>query len=394
MPGQIFEDAYRTVSLDRLVDIVLLEGFAFADDMAAARREALEAVDHWIEGGLPTRQGPDGPLFDPVEVDFHATRAGRRGDDDFWERHFVATLRGFVTELEREAPQQMTVDYTRTFNLDDVPAGETKRLRMPLPLPGRYANTAITPHLPPDTVGHRLSDGRLEVRVVSQGAPIRIGARCIIELASGRDEELANRDLYLRPSEGLVATTPQVEALAHRLAGSEHPEAAIRNLFDHLLDDFTFCQIHYDQVPVETPLDWVLRTRVYDCQLASALFIAMCRARGIPARMVSGNFLYRRSPTNHYWAEAWLENGGWTPFDFIAWDLSCGGVDSDWRNRFFGQVDPRLVTECLPLSFTGATGVAVPSRWHILRSIAGTGAAIDLIGLDGRSVYRDEVSIV
>jgi hypothetical protein len=187
--------------------------------------------------------------------------------------------------------------------------------------------------------------------------------------------------------------TPAVEALADRLAGSESAAVGIRNFWDYILDNFTFCPVHYDQVPSASPLDWVLHSGVYDCQLAAALFVALCRAIGVPARMISGNFLYRRSPTNHYWAEAWLDGDGWTPFDFLAWDLSSGGRSAEWRDRFFGRIDPRLIMECLPGSFTGAVGVPVPAQWHILRTIEGHGAAIDLVGLDGRSIYRDSITI-
>lgn len=394
MTGQIFGDVYRTVTLDKLIDTLLLEGFAYAEDPEAARTDAREAVDRWIAGGLSVRSDPRGPLFDPVEAVCHAKEAGRRGDDDFWERRFVTTLRRFVTDLEHEAPARIAMTYERLVDLGDVAAGESKRLRMPLPLAGRYSGIDITPAMPSETVSHRLSDGRLEVRITSQGAPVRIGARCDIELGSGSVEEISRSDLYLRPAEGLVVVTPEVAALARRLAGSELPEAAIRNFWDHILNNFTFCPVHYDQVTPDAPLDWVLRTGVYDCQLAAALLIALCRATGIPARMVSGNFLYRRSPTNHYWAEVWLDGGGWTPFDFLVWDLSCGGRAGDWRDRFFGRIDPRLIMECLPVSFTGAVGVPVPPQWHILRTIEGHGAAIDLVGLDGRSIYRDSISIL
>jgi len=52
------------------------------------------------------------------------------------------------------------------------------------------------------------------------------------------------------------------------------------------------------------------RFRLGRCQLVSALFASMCRARGIPARILGGFYLYRTFSTNHYWAEAWIDGQG------------------------------------------------------------------------------------
>ena len=47
------------------------------------------------------------------------------------------------------------------------------------------------------------------------------------------------------------------------------------------------------------------------------LFIACCRAYGIPARFVSGYFgtADEREPAAHAWADAWIEPYGWVSFD-------------------------------------------------------------------------------
>ncbi|GAA4042392.1 transglutaminase family protein [Sphingomonas rosea] len=55
------------------------------------------------------------------------------------------------------------------------------------------------------------------------------------------------------------------------------------------------------------------------CQDYAHIFITAARARGIPARYVSGH-LYRRDgagpqPAGHAWAEAWVDGLGWVAFD-------------------------------------------------------------------------------
>lgn len=393
--GQIFEDRYRTFSQDVVVETMLLEGYACSEDLAAARGEAREAISRFSRAGLGFRTCNGENLYDPVEVACFVKAAALEGDD-YWERRYVATLRQFVTDLASLAPRRASLVYRRHFDAANMTPGETRRLRLPLPLVNRHAGVDIVPELPVTAISHRMSDGRLEARVaVGDEAEIAIGAQIELDLGQPAGDAPPEGDLYLRSREGWIVITPAVTELAGRLASAGARQAdAVRAFWEYLIETFIFCPIHYDAVPVETPLDWVLEHRVYDCQLASALFCALCRTHGIMARMVGGNFLYRRSPTNHYWAEVWNDDNGWTPVDFIGWDLSRGGRDNEWRDRFFGQTDARLVTECLPQSFTGAIGVNIPDAWVMVRTISGDGVEMRLSGLDGTNVYRDRVSLI
>ena len=392
--GQIFSDVYRSVSEELMIGMLLLEGYAGEADMIAAREQSRETLMRALGDGLITRtDNARQRLYDPVEVISHLKTAGRQGRDDFWSVRMMPTLRQFVEDLN-PAPK-VIMDYSRTFNMSAVPPEKSLRLRMPLPLSERYKTVDIETHLPAEASQERKSDGRLEVKIQTASAPeISCGVTLTLELyPQDALPPPADRDLYLRPKEGLVMISDQIASLADRLSGNVKPESAVRVFWNYVMDEFQFCPIHYDQVSANAPLDWVIESGIYDCQLASALFVGLCRARGIPARLVGGNFLYRNSPTNHYWAESWLDNSGWTPFDFLSWDLSNGGEDSTWREHFYGRTDARLVTECLPQSFVGAIGVAVPPAWHILRTKNRKGVDIQLIDLDGAFIYRDHIAI-
>ncbi len=392
--GQVFGDIYRSVSEDLMVGMLVLEGYAGEADMTAAGTQAKEALERATKDGLAIRTDNTGHrLYDPVEVIAHLKTAGREGRDDFWPLRMMPTLRQFVEELP--SVPQVIMDYNRTFNMFDVPPEKSLRLRIPLPLSERYKTIAVETHLPAEASQERKSDGRLEVKILTAAAPeITCGVTLTLEpQAQDALPPPADRDLYLRSKEGLITISDPIAALADRLSGTARPESAVRAFWNYVMDEFQFCPIHYDQVPADTPLDWVTETGIYDCQLASALFAGLCRARGIPARLVGGNFLYRNSPTNHYWAEAWLDNSGWTPFDFLSWDLSNGGEDSTWREHFYGRADIRLVTECLPQSFVGAIGVPVPPAWHILRTKREEGVDIHLVDLNGSFIYRDQIAI-
>jgi len=64
---------------------------------------------------------------------------------------------------------------------------------------------------------------------------------------------------------------------------------------------------------------WILKNKIGTCDEFSSMFIALCRAVGIPARYVSG-VAYSNIPElegfgNHAWAEAYFPGYGWVPFD-------------------------------------------------------------------------------
>jgi hypothetical protein len=102
--------------------------------------------------------------------------------------------------------------------------------------------------------------------------------------------------------------------------------------------------------------------------------------------------MYRLAPGFHYWAEAWIEGRGWTPFDFLNWDLSKAGSDLQWRGSFVGAVDYRLVTQCFPLVCTGPMSVRFPPAWHLTNKAFSNGLEIRFAELDGKLIYSDRIS--
>jgi hypothetical protein len=108
--------------------------------------------------------------------------------------------------------------------------------------------------------------------------------------------------------------------------------------------------------------------------------------------MVGGYLLYPSAPMEHYWAEIWTPDRGWTPFDTLASDLSAAGADPAWRDTFFGATDYRMKTQCFPTHFTGAVGIPFPPEWHRFTRPTSEGVVTDTIEIPtGRLVMRDEI---
>jgi hypothetical protein len=408
---------YRTIPQSAIIDLLLLVSWASevdAGERAFAQAATAAALDEWIGGGLGYELDADGQrLFDPVEVVNFLKWAGLSGSDRYWEDHFVATHRRFVAEfraeepgLQRAGPRGFRVTLRRSFDLRGFAEGASVRLRLPLPLAGAYLDDlSVTPVLPDASQSDAVQRAQcLELRLrvagerrITIGADVTFTAHEPLGRALALTGPLTAQEaaLYCRRSEGLIRVTPRIEALAAELGrGRTSAASMVAAFWDYMMDELCSGMIRYGDVPAEAPGDWVLDHGWYDCQLGSALLVSLCRARGIPARIVSGYCLYRVQPISHYWSEIWLDDRGWCPFDVICWDLSRGGQDRDWRDVFAGRMDYRLVTQCFPLVFTGPMSLRFPEAWHMMQWAAEGG--IDTAytnAMDGSLIWRDHAAV-
>ena len=144
----------------------------------------------------------------------------------------------------------------------------------------------------------------------------------------------------------------------------------------------------------EAPGDLVLDGGWYDCVAGSALLVSLCRARGIPSRLVSGYGLYAAASGAHNWLEVWFEGRGWMPFDLTSLELGQGGVARDWRDCFLGCLDHRMVVERLPRLFAGMGSLNLPAAWHLLAAANSEGVVHDLVdAMTGDRIYSESVRV-
>jgi len=118
------------------------------------------------------------------------------------------------------------------------------------------------------------------------------------------------RVTYLRPSLQ-IGRGEEIVGEAVRLKGEKEDTVAIARAF-------------YDELVATYGYKYPLRRRGAltmqhshrgDCGQFSALFVAWCRAVGIPAREVVGAFVHVDVMNPHVWAEFYLEGTGWVPVD-------------------------------------------------------------------------------
>lgn len=390
---------HRSVATPAIADLLRLGGGLFLPGDEAART-AQVLLARLAARGLPSSDG----RLDPTEVINLMIADGLEDESGFWRSHYVATGRRLTRDLcggdidmAGLPPKRFALSFRRTFALGMANPGTRLRLRLPLPIEDAHlTDLAVTVDDSPAEVA--IAPGRIEVRLVADGAPqatVAVGFRFTAHagLPHGAAPTPGERATWLAAREGPIQVTQRVRALAGALGGGT-PDDRVGRFRAHLLDDFTCGPVHPDRIAPLAATDWALEERRYDCRIGAALLVALCRACDIPARLVGGYLLWA-APTEHYWAEIWLPDRGWTPQDLLAWDLSAGGRDATWRAVHDGRVDYRMKTQLFPHIFTGAPGIAMPPAWQRLsRAIAG-GTETRLVAIpDGAPLYTDEIRIL
>ena len=407
------DNRYRTVPESKVIDFLVLAGWAHAGANEDVSKHAGNALRRSVELGVKYQLSKAGDrLFDPVEVINQLKWSGRNGLDRFWIDHFVETERSRVSQFAGQDAEmfgpdalrflRFEVSLIRSFDLSVFAPGTKVLLRLPLPYASDLtrdvqavvseaasSSFAVTKH------AERL-DIRLEVprqQSIEIATRISFATRGVEGLPATGRLDTKQSEIYLREKEGLIHVSPAVSARARSFVTGDDWKTASA-LWNFLLAEFTCGMIHYDRIAAQAPGDWVLDSSWYDCQLGAALFVSMCRSCGIPSRLLSGYLLYQFTPTFHYWAEVWIEGRGWVPFDFLCWDLSQGGQENRWRDYFRGQLDYRMVTQCMPLIFTGPMSTKFPPAWHMIATRAGEGVEVCFQELGGRLIYRDRVAVL
>jgi hypothetical protein len=407
---------YRVVDEDRIVANLVRNFLPYegADDRRHATAEAARLLERWIVDGLPVRVERGERKFDAFEACNFALQAWLEDGDPVWLSHQVASSRRMVREMhERATPStRLAVSFRREFNLRSIAAATHLRLRLPLPIDtSSVESIRMEPESAALDAASATMPGRLEVRFAmpepaldtmwieatslvpggASGIPLTEETSC-----DPYDTAAPEYRLYTQPQEGLIRVTAAVVQLANALAApNESPARVVRRIWDYFTTRMKIGFIHYDELAPDDPLGTLIARAWCDCHTGSALFVALARARGIPARIVTGAVLYPVAPSQHSWLEVFLPPHGWLPIDIFGGFLAARSlVDPEWSSCFLGYLDPRLITQRLPHIFLGAPGVKLSAAWYMVQSLTEGGGEWMLGSLDRRGwVLRDELSV-
>ena len=131
---------------------------------------------------------------------------------------------------------------------------------------------------------------------------------------------------YTKAEKLIESDREEISSTAEKIVDNEtNPHKRALKIYD-----FIRKHIHYMPQDQEMGALWALENEIGDCSEYSYLFVALCRAVGIPARVQAGfafNSFSETTEDGHMWAEYYLEDYGWIP------------VDSTWR--LFAALDDR-----------------------------------------------------
>jgi len=411
---------YRVVA-ESLIVRSLMRGFWLDELLAGAedwvRQQAQQTLERWVKAGLPYQFEGGQRVFDPTEVGNFGLWADIQGIDNLFRTQAMVKFRRMVDRSVRpafwteEPSAQDTVRFEvcikREFDLADRPGAA--RLRLPCPYADETQGDISVEVLEPDPARVRLvqEPGRLEVHSLPgperiQAVEVRIGftSRCRrvkVDPAGLEpwDRTSAEYQLYTRPSDGWFRATEPVCRLARSLAaGARNAWEVIRAFWGHFFDKMMLLMVHHDELDHADILGSLIRRGWADCYLASALLVAMCRAEGIPARLIGGYFLYDTLVDEHYWVEVLLPPFGWLPLDLTSWLLTRGEREPVlWSERYLGQIDHRMKVQCFPRTVIGPLGGRSSTAWVRTAVLDGTWTELVYTDLSGRLLYRDRLLV-
>jgi len=147
------------------------------------------------------------------------------------------------------------------------------------------------------------------------------------------------KSMYLEDNEKYQINHPTIQNAIKECVGTENnPYWIARNIFDYLID-----HMYYEMVGGWNTAPTVLARGNGSCSEYSFVYIAMCRAAGLPARYV-GSVVVRGDDASmddvfHRWVEVYLPNYGWVPVDPSGGDQD---LPRDQAN-YFGHLANRFL---------------------------------------------------
>jgi hypothetical protein len=160
------------------------------------------------------------------------------------------------------------------------------------------------------TEGKRSIMAEIDYRIVSLDISYIINSSLVTDY--DKSSELYTK--YTTPEEFIQSDDSRIIRQAQNLtSGQNTTDQKVSKIYN-----FVTKHIRYEVEDYERGALWALENGTGDCSEYSFLFIALCRAAGIPARTQTGFAFHSTSETTedgHMWSEYYLENYGWVPVD-------------------------------------------------------------------------------
>ena len=244
------------------------------------------------------------------------------------------------------------ITFTLDIKADAIPAGETYRVWMPFPYENlRQKNIKLESSNRPVTMseGSKHHTVYMEAQAV-KGQPTHFEYTFSYDVAerhiSKQDlmmmvqpyKKTAEYEKYTGNEYPHVVITDSLRDLAYEIVdGTDvNPVIAANRIYHWITARFPWAGAREYSTIANIP-EYVLANKHGDCGQVALLYIALCRAIGIPARWESGYMLHPDEVNFHDWGETYFEGVGWVPVDVSFGrgteyfeplrDYYCSGID-------------------------------------------------------------------
>ncbi|USN45105.1 MAG: transglutaminase domain-containing protein [Candidatus Woesearchaeota archaeon] len=173
---------------------------------------------------------------------------------------------------------------------------------------------------------------------------------------------------YLAPTD-IIDLTPEIRQLASQILYDVDDYYEAIYLIGLWVEEHIDYSLSTTTIDASKQSSWVLENRQGVCDEITNLFISLLRSSGIPARFISGiaytnSDQFAESWGGHGWAEVYVPNKGWVPFDITY--KQYGYVDATHVKLEQGQDSNKFTTEYAWSARGGATvkskGIATETR--------------------------------
>lgn len=118
-----------------------------------------------------------------------------------------------------------------------------------------------------------------------------------------------NSHNFLKHEKYIEKDDPKIQQIAKGIRGN-NKAAIIKNIHDYVIKNMDYSLNKGDFGALEAA-----EQKKGDCSEYADLFVAICRAKNIPARVAIGYTTEATLTPRHAWAEVYMRRYGWVPFD-------------------------------------------------------------------------------
>lgn len=113
---------------------------------------------------------------------------------------------------------------------------------------------------------------------------------------------------YLDEEKYIETYSPYIKKIAEKINGNNNIEI-VDKIYDYVVEN-----TDYSLIEGTPSAEKVLKSKKGKCTGLSASMVALCRAKKIPARIVTGN-IARKDNQKHTWVEVYFDEYGWVTYD-------------------------------------------------------------------------------